>query len=153
MVFSFSKRKENIQDGNHELNSQNTPNKSAPWSIIICISCLSPTFYSFNRIVILTYFKMAIRNCQNFFFQWYHLNSSREHLKTVLKYINLERNISEILPHKKVVCPPPPKPNVLENSKPVNLKNFKFKFIRYNVSRTNGIIEWNRIVVFDFLYP
>lgn len=48
--------------------------------------------------------------------------------------------------------PPKPKPNVLENSKPVNLKNLKFKFIRYDVSKTNGIIAWNRIVVFDFLY-
>lgn len=30
MVFSFSKRKENIQNGNHELDSQITPNKSGP---------------------------------------------------------------------------------------------------------------------------
>lgn len=126
MCCCFSKRKENIQDdGKHS-------NGNRPSSVIIVMSFLKPTFYRFNFVVILTYFKMSARNCQTFLFQWYRLDSSREWLKTVLKYINLERNISQMIPHKRVFyqvsAPSPhgqPKPNVLENSKPVNFKNFK----------------------------
>lgn len=116
MCCSFSKRMRN-----HELDSQNTPNKNGPWSIIICMSFLNSTFHTFNFFVILTYFKIAARNCQPFLFQWYRLNFSREFFKTVLKYINIERTIfkwyhTEKFSTKFLPPPPSPKPNIFENS-------------------------------------